>query len=183
VIEMIPILETERLLLRPYELSDAERVEQLAGHKKVAETTLHIPHPYPKGLASSWIASHQERASKGESFIFAVVVKPINDLIGTMAIRVDKEHNRGELAYWFGVPYWGKGYCTESAKKVVDFGFNTLGLNKIWASAMTRNPASINVMRKIGLKHEGTFRQHVLKSEQYEDLEYYSILKSEYIQS
>ena len=179
---MIPILETERLLLRPFEQSDAEKVEQLAGHKKVAETTLLIPHPYPKGLALTWIASHQEQASEGEAFIFAIVLKSNLELMGAMAIRVDEQHNRGELGYWVGVPYWGQGYCTEAANKVIEFGFEKLALNRLWASVMTNNPASIKVMRKIGLNYEGIFPQHALKSGQYEDVEFYGLVKSQYLQ-
>ncbi len=178
---MIPILETERLILRPFDLTDAEKVEQLFGDIKIAETTIIVPHPFPKEIALSWISSHQERAAKGEAFIFAVTLKSNNELAGTIMIRVDEEHNRGELSYWFGTPYWDCGYCTEAAKKIIRYGFEKLNLNRIWAAAMTKNPASMKVMSKAGLKYEGTFPQHVYKWGKYEDLSFYGNIKTQYL--
>ncbi|MGE5544537.1 MAG: GNAT family N-acetyltransferase, partial [Bacillota bacterium] len=145
---MIPILETERLILRPFVLTDTQKAAQLFGDKRIAETTLIVPYPFTKEEALSWISTHQERAAKGEAFIFAVVLKSNNELVGTAMIRIDEEHNRGELSYWFGVSYWGCGYATEAAKRIIKFGFEELDLNRIWAAAMTKNPASMKVMSK-----------------------------------
>lgn len=180
---MIPVLETERLILRPFEVSDSERVQLLFGDRKIAETTLIVPHPFPEEKALQWIDSHKTRASDGTASIFAVALNSNNELIGTTMLRVDKEHNRGELSYWFGVPYWGQGYATEAALTVIEYGFQQLNLNKIFAAAMTKNPSSIRVMKKLGLRYEGTFYQHVLKWGKYEDLSYYAILRSQYQQS
>ncbi|MGO4371700.1 GNAT family N-acetyltransferase, partial [Paenibacillus sp. MCAF20] len=91
-----------------------------------------------------------------------------------------KHHNRAELAYWMGKPYWGLGYATEAARRVVQFGFEELALNRIHAAAMTRNPASYNVMIKAGMKYEGTFPQHIKKWEQYEDLVFYGLNRSDW---
>ena len=84
---------------------------------------------------------------------------------------------RAELGYWIGKPYWGQGYCTEAARATLDFGFEQLGLNRIFAHHFARNPASGRVMQKIGMTREGRLRQHVKKWDAFEDLELYGILK------
>ncbi|QYR21982.1 GNAT family N-acetyltransferase [Paenibacillus sp. sptzw28] len=177
---MQPTFETERLVLRPFELGDSVQVQKLAGDIEVARTTLSIPYPYPDGAAESWISGCHGRSETGDGFAFAMVGKDNSVLIGCISINIAKPHNRGELAYWVGRPFWGKGYAAEAAKQVVQFGFETLKLNKIWAAAMVKNPASSNVMSKVGMKHEGTFKQHISKWDQFEDLVYYGMIKTDY---
>ena len=62
----------------------------------------------------------------------------------------------------------------------MSYAFETLGLNRVYAAHFKRNPASGRIMQKIGMTHEGSLRQHVRKWGNYEDMEYYGILKSEY---
>ncbi len=76
-----------------------------------------------------------------------------------MTLRVDHNHQKGELAYWVGQTYWGKGYATEAAEAMVAFGFETLELNRIHAATLTVNPASSRVMEKAGMRLEGTMKQ------------------------
>ena len=176
---MLHTLYTDRLILRPYEISDAPRASQLAGDKEVAETTF-VPYPYTLELAANWIESHQNLIENGDAYPFAVVLKEENVLIGTMTIRIDKHHNKGELAYWIGKEYWGKGFATEAAKKVIEFGFNQLRLNRIWAQIMSKNKASVKVLEKSGLKYEGTLKQDILRWDEYQDVDIYGVLKEEY---
>jgi ribosomal-protein-alanine N-acetyltransferase len=177
---MIPVLETNRLILRPFNLSDANAVEELANHHLIADTTLNIPHPYPKGAASDWITRLGEHSENNTSHTFAVTAKENGELLGSMTIRYEK-YNKAELAYWIGVPFWGKGYATEAATRLLQYGFEEKQLNKIFAAAFTRNPASSKVMEKIGMTYEGTFKQHVQKNGQFEDLAFYALLKDEYM--
>jgi ribosomal-protein-alanine N-acetyltransferase len=116
-------------------------VEELASHQLIADTTLHIPHPYPKGGSIDWISRHEDLATNNKSFTFAIEKAETNELLGTMGIGIGSNH-RGELDYWIGVPYWGHGYATEAALRVIQFGFEDKELNKIWAATFTRNPAS-----------------------------------------
>ncbi|MFD1738871.1 GNAT family N-acetyltransferase [Bacillus salitolerans] len=173
---MIPIIETDRVLLRAFNPADAPFVEELAGDKRVAETTLTIPHPYPTGSAINWIMNHKKRADQKESYIFAVEEKKERKLIGTVTLRLENSHKRAEIAYWFGVPFWGKGYATEAVSKVIEFGFDRIGLNRIWATVMKKNIASSKVLIKNGFNHEGTFPKHDLKWGNFEDVEYYGLL-------
>lgn len=174
--------ETTRLYLRFFELSDAANVQQLAGSEEVARTTLAIPHPYPDGAAENWIEAVRQLSESGDSYAFAMITKDDGTLIGNMSMGVSRKHKRAELAYWVGVPYWGQGYATEAARRIVQFGFEELGLNRIYAAAMTNNPASSKVMVKLGMKPEGVYQQHVLKWGSYEDLDLYGIVRSEYLE-
>lgn len=175
-----PTLETGRLILRPFALTDAPAVKRLAGDREMASTTLNIPHPYEDGMAEKWISAHQQQFEKGELVNFAVTLRPDGSLIGAMGLRITPAHFHAELGYWIGKPYWNHGYATEAAKVVVRYGFEVAGLNRIHAHHFTRNPASGRVMQKIGMKHEGRMRQFVKKWDAFEDLEMYAILRSDW---
>ena len=85
----------------------------------------------------------------------------------------------GEIGYWVGLPYWNRGYATEASAALLDFGFDVLGLNRILARHITRNPASGRVMQKVGMEFEGISRQHFLARGQFEDVACYAILSSD----
>ena len=172
-------LKTERLVLRPFILEDSAEVQRLAGNKAIADTTLNIPHPYEDGAAEAWIGTHKEHFESGQSVIFAVTIRDTGQLVG--AIRITrKEHDRGEMGYWIGRPYWNRGYATEAAEAIIDFGFNEMSLNKITATHLARNPASGRVMEKVGMTFEGCSPQHVKKWGKYEDMKFYGILADDY---
>ncbi|MEJ2355237.1 MAG: GNAT family N-acetyltransferase [candidate division WOR-3 bacterium] len=175
-----PKLETERLRLRFFELSDAERVRELAGDKAISDTTLHIPYPYEKGMAQEWISTHRIKFESGESMHFAIILKTTDELIGAVGLIIDKGSNRAELGYWIGKDYWNRGYCTEAAGAIVEYGFGQLLLHKITASHFSENPSSGKVMSKIGMKKEGFLKKHVVKNSKFEDLVVYGILREEW---
>jgi ribosomal-protein-alanine N-acetyltransferase len=175
-----PTLRTERLLIRPFRLADALAVQTLAGRREVAATTLTIPHPYEKGVAEQWIATHRRRFRERKSAIFAIVRREDMQLLGAIGLEISAPHERAEMGYWVGVPYWNQGYCTEAAREVLRFAFEQLGLNRVQAQHFSSNPASGRVLQKIGMAHEGCRRQAVKKWGRYQDLELYAILQSDY---
>jgi RimJ/RimL family protein N-acetyltransferase len=101
-------------------------------------------------------------------------------VIGTVLLRVEAEHRRAELGYLVAVEEWGNGYATEAAAAVVRFGFEALDLNRIYAFHFATNPASGNVLRKLGMHHEGRRLQHVLKWGAFLDDECYAILADQW---
>ena len=171
---------TERLLLRPLKEEDAAIVEKLAGDYEIAKTTLYIPHPYPEGAALTFIKSTKEAEENKRVISRAIILKDTNELIGTIALNLSMAFDRGELAYWVGKDYWGKGYGTEAAKVLLDYGFRSLNLNRIFAASFINNPGSYKIMEKMGLKYEATLRQHVKRFDEYQDMLYYSLLRDEY---
>ena len=180
MVTSLPTMETERLVLRPFVLADAPRVQELAGDYSVAVTTLNIPPPYPDGAAEGWIRTHADRAAEGAGYTLAVTLREGGTLVGAIGLVVNQEHQRAEMGYWVGRPYWGQGYATEAAAALLRFGFDDLGMNRIFARYMTGNPASGRVMEKIGMRHEGTFRQHERKWGEFHDVAYRGILREEF---
>lgn len=172
-------IETERLILRPFNLDDAPEVQRQAGNRAVADTTLNIPYPYEEGMAEAWIGTHKERFEDGKGVIFAVTLKDSGILVGSIGIT-NKEHDRGEMGYWIGQPYWNKGYATEAAQAIITYGFEEFSLNKISATHLLRNPASGRVMEKAGMGYEGCSPQHVKKWGKYEDMVFYGFLGDDF---
>jgi RimJ/RimL family protein N-acetyltransferase len=174
-----PVLQTERLILRPFELDDASKVQQLAGNRAIADTTLNVPHPYEDGMAEAWISTHGAKSNCGE-LIFAITMTGNGELVGATCLRVDNPFARAELGYWIAEPYWGKGYCSEAATRLLRFAFADLQLNRVHASYLARNPASGRVLQKIGMSKEGVARQHTMKWDRFEDLVLCGILRNEW---
>lgn len=176
-----PKLITKRLVLRPFRDADVSQLALLANDERIARTTLLIPYPYSKETAREWIATHRGTFERGESVIFAVTTGEKKELVGAVGLSIVPEHKRGELGYWVGVPYWNQGFCTEAGRAVVAYGFEELKLNKICANHFVTNPASGRVMIRIGMTHEGVFKDHVEKWCEYKDIACYGILRSEYV--
>jgi RimJ/RimL family protein N-acetyltransferase len=178
-----PVLPGARLLLRPFVLADAPRVRLLAGERDVASTTINIPHPYEDGMAEAWIGTHRLGFERGELAVFAVEERERGDVVGAMSLTISRAHERAELGYWIGVPYWGNGFATEAARELLRYGFEQLGLNRIYATHFSTNPASGRVLQKLGMRHEGVRRQHIRKWGEYLDSEIYGLLRSEWADS
>jgi RimJ/RimL family protein N-acetyltransferase len=172
----VPTLRTDRLILRPFEPADAPRLQELAGAREVALGTLRIPHPYPEGAAEEWIENQVDAIARG-SWVFAI---DDGQFAGTIGLDVNKDFDRAEIGYWIGVPFWGRGYATEAVGAVLRFGFEELKLNRLYAGHFGRNPASGRVMAKNGMQREGVLRRHVKKWNEYVDIVYYGILRSEW---
>jgi len=173
-----PTLATERLVLRPFTLADAEAVQRLAGAEEIADTTLNIPHPYADGLAEAWIESHADAFRDRERVALAITDSNAV-LVGAISLRLDLGHRRAELGYWIGLPFWERGYATEAAVAMVGYGFKELGLNRIFAHHLARNPASGRVLEKTGFVYEGLHRAHVLKNGRFEDLHSFAVLRAD----
>ncbi|WP_089936276.1 GNAT family N-acetyltransferase [Candidatus Entotheonella palauensis] len=178
-----PTLQTGLLVLRPPAEAYLPDVHRLVSAWEIADTTLNIPHPYEDGMAEEWFKAQAERYENGEGIHFCIFLRDDQTFMGGVSLQLDARHQRGELGYWIGVPFWGHGYCTEAARVMVAYGFNTLDLNRIEAQHFTRNPASGRVMQKIGMRYEGCLRQHVRRWDKFEDLATYGILKQEFMES
>jgi ribosomal-protein-alanine N-acetyltransferase len=174
-----PTLRTARLILGPFEPNDAAEVQRLAGAREIADTTLLIPHPYELDQALAWIDQQRSDAVQGQAITFAIRLLD-GTLIGSGGLRdIDPEHNQAELGFWIGRDWWGNGYAREAAAAVIRFGFESLGLNRICAHHMVRNPAAGRVLQSAGMQREGLLRQRVRKWGRYEDVVLYAVLRNE----
>lgn len=173
----IPRLTTDRLRLRPFDMTDADRVYELLAVPDIADTTLNIAYPYPEGAAAAWITGHDHAAREGTSWTWAITRHQDNLLLGAIGMGVVMAHRRGTLGYWLGLPFWGQGYMSEAAHRVVAFGFDDLDLHRIDAECMRRNPASAKVMQRAGMVHEGTFRDYIIKNDSFESIDRYAVIR------
>lgn len=170
-------LQTAHLTLRSYTSADIPDLVRLAGAHEVAATTLRIPHPYTEQDGKDFI---EACAAKSEPETrYAITLSSDGQLCGGIGLRMDEPHQRAELGYWLGVPYWGQGYATEAARAMIKYGFETLGLHRIYASYVPTNVASGRVLQKIGMLREGLMREHIFKWGRFLDLEYYGMLKTD----
>jgi RimJ/RimL family protein N-acetyltransferase len=173
-------LDTARFLLRPFTLADADDVTRIVSDRELAATTLNIPHPYEAGMAAAWIATHADGLHRQSPVVFAVTRRDGDELVGAIGLSLEPAHHRAELGYWVARAAWGQGVCTEAARAVLQYGFGVLGLERIFAHHFAGNPASGRVMQKLGMRHEGTLRGHIVKWGRREDVECYGILREEF---
>lgn len=174
-----PVLQTQRLTLRPLEMSDASAIQRLINDPEIFRNTLRIPHPYPDGAAEEFIRHNQKQMEEKDELALAIVIRDTGEFIGIIGI-VPKPFEVGEIGYWLGRPYWNRGYASEAAAAMVRYGFDERTFNRIDASVFAHNHASGRVLEKSGMKFEGVLRQSIRKGDQYIDTRVYSILRCEF---
>jgi RimJ/RimL family protein N-acetyltransferase len=154
---MLLTITTQRLTLRPFEKADAPRLAYLAGDYDVSKMCGRVPHPYSVATAYAWLGTLENDRKSGADFPFAVTA-PIDGLIGCCGVSRagDPADAAWELGYWFGMPYWGLGYASETGKAVMDWARCELGAKIFLAGHFADNPASGNVLRKLGFAHSGS---------------------------
>jgi len=169
-------LTIERLILRPFELSDAQRVSELCNNYNIYKNTLTLPFPYTIESALTWIPTHEENFTNDKLYEFAITDKVTGELYGAIGLSNNQAHKNGEIAYWIGEEYWGNGYATEAVKAVIDFAFTEKSYHRVWGRFFATNPASGKVMEKAGMMKEGVQIGHVIKDGEFIDLALYGII-------
>jgi RimJ/RimL family protein N-acetyltransferase len=147
----IPVLETERLILRAPRLGDAKVLAALANDKRIAENTRRIPHPYKRSDADDFISAVNVPGPDGEvAFLITLRDGPV---VGACGIAM--QDGAPDVGYWLGVKYWSKGYATEATRAVIDYAFTELGHDSLSAGARVTNPASRRILEKCGFQWTG----------------------------
>lgn len=173
--EKFPMIETERLILSQLEEKDIPFITEYLQHRIYSDLTSNIPYPYTENDAVFWLKISKEAFENNTGYTFGIRNKE-GRIIGAIGLH-DRDDDKAELGYWIGMSYWNKGFVTEAAKAIIDFGFNELGFNKIFATHLLHNPASGRIMEKIGMKQEAVLKEEVKKDGEYFDLIMYSIFK------
>lgn len=153
------ILETKRLLLRPWQEVDAKRLYELAKDPKIGPIAGWLPH---KNERESLIIIKDVLQAE---LVFALVEKESGLLLGTVGL--DRESNlqekkdvEAELGYWIGADYWGRGYVPEAALELLSYAFDQLGFTKIWCACDAKNHNSIRVQEKLGFAYQYSEKNH-----------------------
>lgn len=150
------ILKTDRLILRPWKEEDAEQLYKCAKDPNVGPNAGWPVHTDIEN--SRQIIKHV--LSKEETY--AVVMKDEDLPIGSIGLMIGENSNfdlgndEGEIGYWLGVPYWGKGIIPEAAREIIRHGFEDLGLKAIWCGYYDGNEKSLRVQEKCGFKYHHT---------------------------
>lgn len=166
-------LRTERLLLRPFDLGDVDDVWAYASDPEVARFRP-LPDPYTRDDALEFV-NRQIRTDWSTSPEFAVVYA--QRVIGGISLHVNPQHETAELGYLLGRRWWGRGLATEAGRAVVDWGFRTFMLHKVYARAHVDNRRSWRVMERLGMAREGVLRGHWKMRDDHVDLVYYGVVR------
>jgi [ribosomal protein S5]-alanine N-acetyltransferase len=173
----IPNLKTDRLLLRPYDISDVPRLIELLKDKEISDTSPTIPYPYGEREAVEWIVGQFIYTNSGRFLTYAVVSKKTDELIGSISLTINPEEKNAEIGFWMGKAFWKKGYCTEAAKSIMDYVFETRDINKIYGECMSDNQASSGVLKNLGMTFNTKVEKHIMRINQTLTLDQYVITK------
>ena len=177
----IPTLRTERLTLRAMHPIDAEDMYDYARLEEVTKYLLWSEHP-SLSYTRDYLHYVQSRYSLGDFYDWAVIDKESRRMIGTCGFaRIDLENGAAELGYVLNPDFWGRGYATEVASRVIEFGFEELGLHRIEARFMQGNEASRRVMEKLGMTFEGYHRQYMMIKGSYKNIGVSAITKDQFV--
>lgn len=174
-----PTLQTERLTLRPFRLTDVDDVLAYANDEEWQRFLFPLSYPYERVHAEQYV----DRAFLTDwdaRPTFAVVLG--DTVIGGINLEIDKRRHTAELGYSIARAHWGSGFATEAARTVVKWGFETHCLAKISAQANIDNERSWRVMERIGMTKEGVLRSEVpdRKPGHRQDMARYGVLRDEW---
>jgi ribosomal-protein-alanine N-acetyltransferase len=174
-------LETERLILRRFELKDAEPMyRNWASDDEVTRFLMwktHADADESARIVEQWVRNYSDE----KYYQWAIVPKELNEPIGSMAaVGMDESVDMVHIGYCIGRKWWHQGYTSEALAAVIEFFFNEIGANRIESRHDPRNPNSGKVMMKCGLIYEGTLRSSDHNNQGLCDACYYGLLKSEW---
>lgn len=175
-----PIIETERLLLKKFEETDAQDLFLLRSND---ECMKYIGKPTHKSIDESidFIKVKNIGITEGKRIDWAIFFKPEQKIIGSISIhRIDTKNHRGEVGYMLHPTYWKQGIISEAIHEVIKFGFNTLNLHSFEALIDKNNDASIAVLTKFKFVKEAHFKENYFFNNEFIDTLVYSLLKSNY---
>ncbi len=149
--DLFPQLYTKRLILRKMEIEDIPSLVKYANNKKIADYIINIPYPYYEPDAAFRMSYVVQGFKKKARYVFAIVLKESDELIGEISLHFGNDKQRAELGYWLGEPFWNQGITTEAIAAILEFGFDTLELKEVFASCHVDNKASGKVLLNNGM--------------------------------
>jgi len=173
-------IETKRLLLRDLKKTDMKAVHTYASDPDVIRYMDWGPNSLDDTSAFMKRALEAQKEKPRHHYTLAITLKTDKKLIGSCGIHVSNPDNReGWIGYCLNKQFWGKGYATETAKALVEFGFKKLLLHRAFATCDPENRASARVLEKTGMNLEGHLREHKLVKGKWRDSLLYAIINQE----
>lgn len=178
---MYPVLiEGATVTLREFISSDIAAVSEWVGD---AEAVRYVPlGPFDVAGVVDYVEQLITEAHREprEGYTLAIVETATGDVVGSVALGIDsRAHRRVELGYILRRDAWGRGLATEAARLAVDFAFDKLGANRVWAVCDPDNPASVRVLQKLGMKEEGHLRDDLLVHGLWRDSLLYAVVAAD----
>jgi [ribosomal protein S5]-alanine N-acetyltransferase len=156
------------ITLRELIPSDLDRLVSLANNENVSRYLLYtFPCPYTKADGEWWINTGSTQ--HGATTRVIEYRGEFSGLVGITPQSGWREH-LGEIGYWVGAAYWGKGIATSALQQMTDYGFAGLQLRKLYAPVLAPNVASMRVLAKCGYALEGVLKSEVKKNGRYFDI-------------
>lgn len=176
----IPVLETDRMVLRKIMPDDEDDVFNYCSDEEISMYTVWYSHKTIEDTRFFLNMVFEQYKNQGIS-PWGIEDKASGVIIGTTGfISWDTKNSKAELGYALSRSFWNKGYMSEAVKKIIDFGFNKMNLVRIEARCHPNNVGSARVMEKTGMKFEGILRKHILAKGIHEDVRMYAIIKDDY---
>jgi RimJ/RimL family protein N-acetyltransferase len=174
-------IRTKRLLLRDLRSRDREAVHEYSSDPEVVQYMDWGPNTDEDDKEFLERAMTVREENPRRDFTLAIVLKDTRRLIGSCGIHESGPADReGWIGYCLSRQYWGRGFGTETAKALLDYGFNNLGLHRMFATCMPANTASAHVLEKTGMQLEGHLRQHRWVKGKWRDSLLYAILDQDW---
>ncbi len=176
--DKFPILETDRLLLRQLTMDDVPVLFEMRTNPL---TNLYTDRPKMKSLeeAAEKMKTIIALVDNRDGIAWAVDLKESKKQIGEISFwRLIKEHYRAEIGYSLHPDYWQKGYATEAAQAIIDYGFTTLNIHSIEANVNPNNVASIKLLEKMKFVREAYFRENYYYDGKFLDSAIYSLVNN-----
>jgi [ribosomal protein S5]-alanine N-acetyltransferase len=145
-------LATRRLVLRYPKLDDAAAIFSVVKSPQFPER-LPLKEMDTVSAVEAWLSKLQENWAAGQGFSWIAEECDSGKMTGQVTLAKIAGEQVWALAFWTHPDFWGKGYATEAAERLLAFGFDELGAQKIWAGVGEWNKGSIRVLEKIGLQH------------------------------
>ncbi|MFA5312966.1 MAG: GNAT family protein [Methanomassiliicoccales archaeon] len=175
----MPVLITDRLLIRPVQLTDADAMFELKSDPLVTDQYGQLPH-HEIGETRRWIGTGISDREERKSFIWAITMRADGDVIGECCFwNFDRDRKCAEVGYELRRDHWRQGLMMEALKALLYHGFEDLGLHRIEANPLAFNEASKNLLLRLGFKLEGTLRERVLFNGRFVDQMYYGLLRDD----
>jgi RimJ/RimL family protein N-acetyltransferase len=175
------VLRGKLISLRNITRRDATAIYELAKSRDISRYTF-IPFPYQLEDALYFIRYSQQRQRQGTEFNLGIQLNETGQIIGMIGLmKISYPHRRGEIGYWVGRPYWGKGIAVEAVRLMVKWAFQELGLRRISAGVMHPNQSSVRVLEKVGFVREGCYRKHIFRNNRWYDEYRFGLLRSEFL--
>ena len=181
IFKNVPELRTERLVLRKIKKSDIYDVFEYAKDPAVSEYLLWSPHESLE-RTRAYLDLITKKYSKLEFYDWAIEYR--GKMIGTVGFTsLDLSKNIGEVGYALNSNFWGLGIATEAARKIIEFGFCNLGLDRIFSQCIEGHNNSINVMKKCGMHFDGTDINSIYAKGKYLNITTYYLSRNDFFKN